>query len=216
MARADREAIRRALKVYFITGSNNCFKNPLEVVKEAIEGGITIFQFREKGKGALIGEEKVNLAIEIQRLCQLAGIPFIVNDDIDLAMELNADGIHVGQDDEPVENIRRKIGDKILGVSVHTLEEAEIATRNGADYLGLGPIFPTKTKEDAKEVRGTTLIQELRVNGFDIPIVGIGGITVENAKTVIKGGADGVAVISAISQAEDITDTTRTLKENVG
>lgn len=215
MPRINEEKLRDALKVYFIVGSNNCVKNPVQVVEEAIEGGITIFQFREKGKDALEGHEKYMLAKELQAICKTKGIPFIVNDDIDLAIELNADGLHIGQEDEPVMNIRKKIGDKILGVSAHSLEEAKIAIKNGADYLGLGPIFPTKTKEDAKEVRGTTLIEELRANGLDIPIVGIGGITIDNARTVMKAGADGVAVITAISQAEKILETTQRLSENV-
>ncbi|MCM2533073.1 thiamine phosphate synthase [Neobacillus pocheonensis] len=215
MPRINEEKLRDALKVYFIVGSNNCVKNPVQVVEEAIEGGITIFQFREKGKDALEGHEKYMLAKELQAICKTKGIPFIVNDDIDLAIELNADGLHIGQEDEPVMNIRKKIGDKILGVSAHSLEEAKIAIKNGADYLGLGPIFPTKTKEDAKEVRGTTLIEELRANGLDIPIVGIGGITIDNARTVMKAGADGVAVITAISQSEKILETTQRLSENV-
>jgi thiamine-phosphate pyrophosphorylase len=215
MGRIDQEKLRAALKVYFIVGSNNCIKNPIQVVEEAIEGGITIFQFREKGKDALKGHEKYQLAKELQTVCKAKGIPFIVNDDIELALELDADGIHIGQEDEPVKNIRKKIGDKILGVSAHSLEEAHIAIENGADYLGLGPIFPTKTKDDAKEVRGTTLIEMLRTNGLTIPIVGIGGITVENARTVVNAGADGVAVISAISHSSKISDTTRELNENV-
>ncbi|MDQ0199629.1 thiamine phosphate synthase [Neobacillus ginsengisoli] len=215
MARIDSKKIRDALKVYFIVGSNNCLKNPLEVVEEAIEGGITIFQFREKGEKALIGQEKYQLAKEIQQVCKTNGILFIVNDDIELAIELDADGIHIGQDDEPIENIREKIGDKILGVSVHSYDEAQLAAACGADYLGLGPIFPTKTKKDAKEVRGTTLIKELRTKGMDIPIVGIGGITVENARSVVDAGADGVAVITAISHAANIKEAAQNLKGNI-
>ena len=215
MARINSEQLREALKVYFIFGSNNCLKDPHEVLKESIEGGITIFQFREKGKGALEGDKKYKLAKELQNICRQQGIPFIVNDDIELALELDADGVHIGQDDDPVEQMRKRIGDKILGVSAHTIEEARIAIESGADYLGVGPVFPTSTKEDAKAVQGTAFIEELRQTGITIPIVGIGGIKVDNAATVVNAGADGVAVITAISHAENIIETTKSLKENV-
>ncbi|WP_374120553.1 thiamine phosphate synthase [Neobacillus sp. PS3-40] len=211
----DAEMLRAALKVYFIFGSTNCLKNPVDVLEEAIAGGITIFQFREKGKGALEGAKKVELAKELQKICREKGIPFIVNDDIELAVEIDADGVHIGQDDEPVENVRKRLGNKILGVSTHSVEEAKAAIACGADYLGLGPVFPTSTKEDAKAVQGTSLIQDLRAKGFDIPVVGIGGITVNNAHSVMKAGADGVAVITAISHAEKITETTKSLRNNV-
>ncbi|MBU8916751.1 thiamine phosphate synthase [Bacillus sp. FJAT-29953] len=209
--------LREALKVYFIMGTANCRKDPIEVLKEAIAGGITFFQFREKGKEALIGEEKYALAKKLQSLCKEHRIPFIVNDDIELAIRLNADGVHIGQEDEPAETVRRQIGDsKILGVSVHTPEEAEGALSAGADYFGIGPVFPTKTKADAKPSRGTALIEELRSQGIAVPIVGIGGITSENAATVVEAGADGVSVITAISLANSPLIAAKALRKSVG
>ncbi len=196
-------------------GSLDCKKDPLEVLREAIRGGITLFQFREKGTGALMDEEKYRFAKEIQEMCEQASIPFIVNDDIELAVSLNADGVHIGQEDEAVEIVRKKIGDKILGVSVYSLEEAVKAIEEGADYLGLGPVFYTSTKKDAKEVQGTSLIKSLRENGIQIPIVGIGGITSENAGSVIKAGVDGVSVITAISLADSVIDSTQKLRSAV-
>jgi thiamine-phosphate pyrophosphorylase len=209
------ESLRDSLKVYFIMGSTNCKENPAQVLREAIEGGITLFQFREKGTGALTGDKKVELAKELQQICREHQLPFIVNDDIDLAIALNADGIHIGQEDEPVEDVRKKICGKIIGVSVHSYEEAMVAAAGGADYFGIGPVFPTKTKEDAKPSNGTKLIEELRERGFSIPIVGIGGITAENAGTVIQAGADGVSVITAISQAPSVTETAKALRKSV-
>lgn len=215
MARINSQQLRESLKVYFISGSINCLKNPVEVLDDAIRGGITIYQFREKGTGALEGAQKYDLAKELQALCRKNGVPFIVNDDIELALELDADGVHIGQEDEPVEEVRRKIGDKILGVSAHSIAEVEHAMNNGADYLGIGPIFPTTTKEDAKAAAGTKLMEELRQKGYTIPVVGIGGIKVENARSVIQAGADGVSVITAISLAENIIETTAKLKKEV-
>lgn len=212
MARIDREYLRNALKVYFIFGSNNCLKNPAEVLEEAIDGGVTIFQFREKGKDAFKGTEKVMFAKKLQTICRANKIPFIVNDDIELALQLNADGVHIGQEDEPVSEVRKKIGDKILGVSAHSLAEVQLAIENGADYLGLGPIYPTDTKEDAKAVQGTSLLEMVRDTGIDIPIVGIGGINADNADEVVKAGADGVAVITAISHSSNPADAAGKLK----
>jgi thiamine-phosphate pyrophosphorylase len=215
VARINSQQLRESLKVYFISGSINCLKNPVEVLHDAIKGGITIYQFREKGTGALEGAQKYDLAKELQALCRKNGVPFLVNDDIELALELDADGVHIGQEDEPVEEVRKKIGDKILGVSAHSIAEVEHAMNNGADYLGIGPIFPTTTKEDAKAAAGTKLLEELRQKGYNIPIVGIGGIKVENARSVIQAGADGVSVITAISLAENIIETTAKLKREV-
>lgn len=211
----SREELRERLKVYFIMGSPNCKKEPTEVLKEAIEGDITLFQFREKGDGALVGLEKFELAKKLQAICQESNIPFIVNDDIDLALEMNADGVHIGQEDEPVEIVRKKVGNKILGVSVHNYDEAMRAIQGGADYFGLGPIYQTKTKADAKAVQGIKFITELRKKAIDIPLVGIGGITQENAQRVIEAGADGVSIITAITHADSIKEAARELKTSV-
>jgi thiamine-phosphate pyrophosphorylase len=215
VARIKNERMKELLKVYFIMGSINCQKEPLGVMKEAIEGGITLFQYREKGRGALAGEEYYKLAKQLQSLCKNHNIPFIVNDDVELALAIDADGVHIGQDDEAVETVRKKIGDKILGVSAHTIEEARFAIEKGADYLGIGPIFPTSSKEDAKAVQGTVLIESLRKLGIDIPIVGIGGINASNASSVVEAGADGVSVISAISLASSPYENTKQLAEAV-
>lgn len=208
--------LREALSVYFIMGSPNCTKEPTDVLREAISGGITLFQFREKGEGALTGSEKNRLAKELQSICKELQIPFIINDDIDLALEIGADGVHIGQEDEPVKHVRERIGNRILGVSVHTLEEAETAIRDGADYFGIGPIFPTETKKDAKPSQGTKLIELLRSQGISTPMVGIGGITIENARSVVEAGADGVSVITAISQAHSPYQAAKALKNSVG
>ncbi|MDP4099305.1 thiamine phosphate synthase [Paenibacillus sp. P96] len=203
--RPEPDTVRRQLAVYFIMGSINCpDRSPVAVLREAIAGGVTLFQFREKGAGALTGQAAYELARELQAVCREGGVPFIVNDDVDMAAALGADGIHVGQEDAPADSLRDRLGYKaIVGVSAHTLEEAGRAIRDGADYLGIGPVYPTRSKHDARTVQGTRLIQELRGLGIDIPLVGIGGITPGNAPPVLAAGADGVSVISAISGAED-------------
>lgn len=210
MKRIDSNQLRDFLKVYFIMGSVNCLKSPAKLLKEAVAGGITMFQFREKGTGALTAQARYNLGRRLQKICRANGVPFIVNDDIDLAIALDADGIHVGQDDTPALAIRQLLGDdKIVGVSAHSLAEAHQAIADGADYLGIGPIYPTSSKEDARAVRGTSVIEEIRKSGITIPLVGIGGITVHNAAPVLAAGADGISVISAIAGAEDIALATR-------
>ncbi|USB33083.1 thiamine phosphate synthase [Paenibacillus sp. YPG26] len=209
-SRISSAALRSLLKVYFIMGSVNCRLDPSEVLTEALTGGITLFQFREKGNGALTGRGKLELARSLMQLCRAHGVPFIVNDDLELAIALDADGIHVGQDDAPAGMIRRRLGaGKIIGVSAHNLQEAQQAIQDGADYLGVGPVYPTNSKADAQPVRGTQLIEELRMRGIDIPLVGIGGITLSNAAPVIAAGADGISLISAIAQADQISDTAR-------
>jgi thiamine-phosphate pyrophosphorylase len=216
MTICNSDSLRESLKVYFIMGSPNCKDNPSTVLKEAIEGGITLFQFREKGTGALTGAEKVSLAKELQQICRENQIPFIVNDDIGMAIALDADGVHIGQEDEPIGEVRKKVGtNKIIGVSVHSYDEAITALEGGADYFGIGPVFPTKTKEDAKPSNGTKLIEELRERGLTIPIVGIGGINAENAGSVVKAGADGVSVITAISHAPSVKEAAKALRKSV-
>ncbi|HWO94828.1 MAG TPA: thiamine phosphate synthase [Bacillus sp. (in: firmicutes)] len=204
--------LREQLALYFVMGSTNCTSSPQAVVEEAIKGGTTIFQFREKGNGSLEGKERKELAQALQRICKKYSIPFIVNDDVDLAIEIEADGVHIGQEDERIEQVKEKIGNKILGVSVHNVEEAKQAVILGADYLGVGPIFHTTTKEDIREVSGPSIIEMIRSAGITLPLVGIGGIDAQNAYQVVASGADGIAVISAISLQDDPQQSARKLK----
>ncbi|MCM3124624.1 MULTISPECIES: thiamine phosphate synthase [unclassified Mesobacillus] len=213
MSRICPEKMRSLLKIYFIAGSTNCLQDPVTVLEAAIRGGITIFQYREKGEGSLCDLEKQKLGKRLRKICKENDIPFIVNDDIELALELDADGVHIGQEDEDAAQVRRKIGDRILGVSVHNLEEAEKAKQAGADYFGVGPVFPTATKTDTRAVQGTAMIEELK--DFGVPIVGIGGINADNAKLVMTAGADGVSVITAISQAEDVKEAAARLRDKI-
>lgn len=191
--------------VYFIMGTDNAReRQPLEVLKEALRGGIDYFQLREKGPTALTGSALIEFAVACQQLCREYGVPFIVNDDVELAWEISADGVHVGQEDQSALHVRRIIGpDKILGVSVHSLEEAAIAVENGADYVGMGPVFGTLTKPDAKKPAGVAGIELVKSKFPELPVVGIGGITPLNAELVWSAGADGIAVISAIAHAEN-------------
>ncbi|MFF3102709.1 thiamine phosphate synthase [Viridibacillus arvi] len=204
---------REQLQLYFIMGSQNVEEHdPLVVLEEALRGGITLFQFREKGENALTGEDKLNFAKACQALCKKYHIPFIVNDDVNLAIALDADGVHVGQDDANANAVREKIGlNKILGISTHSLTEVTAAINAGADYVGIGPVFATTSKPDANYPAGTTLIEQTAVTYPSLPIVGIGGITIDNCQTVIKAGADGVSLISAIATHEEPFVATRQL-----
>ncbi|MEC1720938.1 thiamine phosphate synthase [Schinkia azotoformans] len=213
--RYSEEELRKKLQLYFVMGSNNCLKDPEIVLQEAIEGGITFFQFREKGTHAKKGSEKIKLAKKLQAICKQNGIPFIVNDDLELALEIDADGIHIGQEDEDPLKVRKMIGDKLLGISVHNLNEANQALAQGANYLGVGPMYETTTKKDIREVKGPEVIVELRENNLTVPIVGIGGIQKGLIKPVIEAGADGVAVISAISNSENPREAVKDLLEEM-
>lgn len=207
--------MRECLRMYLVMGSVNCLAEPDQVLTEALAGGVTMFQFREKGEGALCGEQMMALASKLQEHCRQAGVPFIVNDDVELALVLDADGVHIGQDDESADSVRERIGNRILGVSAHTVEEARLAILHGADYLGVGPIYPTTSKDDAKEVQGPAIVRKMRDAGIELPIVGIGGITGARTEEVIHAGADGVAVISAITQAERVRVAVERIREKV-
>jgi thiamine-phosphate pyrophosphorylase len=206
---------RDQLSLYLVMGTANCLKSPEIVLEEAIRGGVTIFQFREKGKDCLQGEARYELAKNLQVICKRNMIPFIINDDVELAMRLDADGVHIGQEDGNIAEIRRVIGHKILGISTHHLEEARNAVKLGADYIGVGPMFMTKTKEDIQEVRGPIVIEEIRKFGIKLPLVGIGGITEQNLGEVMNAGADGVAVISSITRHEYPIEIAKTLSNQI-
>ena len=201
----DAEAVQRAMQVYLVMGSVNTTQDPVEVLRQAIAGGITLFQFREKGTGALIGEARMTLAMRLREVCSQHEVPFIVNDDVELAVAVEADGVHVGQDDADAALVRARIGaGRMLGVSAHAVGEARRAVQAGADYLGVGPMYPTRSKADAHAVLGPAGVAELRAAGIAVPIVGIGGITPDTTAAVMAAGADGVAVISAIAGAADV------------
>ncbi|MFL0372276.1 MULTISPECIES: thiamine phosphate synthase [Paenibacillus] len=201
----DVEAVRRAMQVYLVMGSVNTTQDPVEVLRQAIAGGITLFQFREKGTGALVGKASITLAMRLREVCSQHGVPFIVNDDVELAVAVEADGVHVGQEDADAALVRARIGDgRMLGVSAHSVDEARRAVQAGADYLGVGPMYPTRSKADAHAVLGPAGVAELRAADIAVPIVGIGGITPDTTAAVMAAGADGVAVISAIAGAADV------------
>nr|WP_106495219.1 thiamine phosphate synthase [Lentibacillus sp. Marseille-P4043] len=192
------------LRKYLIMGSQNCEHDPVEILQSAISAGITAFQFREKGEGALKGNEKLRLGHKLREVCTQYHIPFIVNDDIELVYSLEADGIHVGQEDKSVEELRRLFPHKIIGLSVSNLHEVSTSPIQMVDYIGAGPVFNTTSKPDAKFAVGLEWITTLRERFLDLPICGIGGITTQNSASVIEAGANGVAVISAITKAKNI------------
>ncbi|WP_163538908.1 thiamine phosphate synthase [Gracilibacillus sp. YIM 98692] len=196
--------IESLLRVYFIMGSNNTDQDPLYVLEEALKGGITLFQFREKGAGALTGDEKKQLAIQMKELCHDYNVPFLVNDDVELALAVNADGVHVGQDDENIRSVRQKCPPSwYIGVSATNEQEAKQAVEDGADYIGVGPIYSTNTKEDAKVPIGDAGLQHICSITGDTPVVAIGGIRLGHVIHLSNQGASGVSVISAISQSNN-------------
>ena len=171
----------------------------VDVVKESLDGGVTMIQLREKSldEGKFLEEAK-----ELQALCRERHVPFIVNDNVDIAKAMDADGVHVGQDDMAALDVRAKLGpDKLIGVSAHTVEEALLAEKQGADYLGVGAVFPTSSKSDVGEMSYETL--KAICKAVSIPVVAIGGISGENVGKLAGSGICGVAVVSAIYAKED-------------
>ncbi len=181
----------------------------VEQVEAALKGGITFLQLREK---SLDYDEFLQEAIELKRLSGLYRVPFVINDNVEIALACDADGIHVGQEDMPVEKVRESIGpDKILGVSAQNVEQAIAAEEAGADYLGIGSVFPTSTKGDAIPMTVETVREICR--SVSIPIVAIGGINKTNILELSGSGVDGVAVVSAIFAQSDITGATKELRK---
>jgi thiamine-phosphate pyrophosphorylase len=185
-------------------------RSHLQVAEAAIRGGADVLQLRDKEAS---GGRLYRVALQLRELTRDAKVPFIVNDRLDIALAADADGVHVGQADLPASVVRRILGPgKILGVSVDTVEEAVLAEKDGADYLGVGPVFEARgTKPDTGEPLGIECIARIRRH-CRLPIVAIGGINAENARKVREAGADGAAVISAIVAADDIAQAARRLK----
>lgn len=179
-----------------------------EQVESALKGGATFVQLREKNL-----EEELFLkeAEEIKELCQKYKVPFVINDNVDIAIKMDADGVHVGQSDMEAKDVRAKLGEnKIIGVSAQTVEQALLAEKQGADYLGVGAVFKTGSKYDAEDVSHDTL--KKICEAVNIPVIAIGGISRENVALLSGSGICGIAVISAIFGQEDIEAAARGLK----
>ena len=178
-------------------------------VEKALEGGATFVQLREKH---LDHETFLKEAKELKELCAKYQVPFVLDDDVELALEVGADGVHVGQSDMEAGDVRKKLGpDKIIGVSAQTVEQAILAEKRGADYLGVGAVFPTSSKDDAEDVPFETL--KAICEAVSIPVIAIGGITQGNVHELAKSGICGIAVISAIYAKEDIRKASEDLKK---
>ncbi|WP_282195172.1 thiamine phosphate synthase [Thomasclavelia cocleata] len=190
------------LKLYLVTDRKWLNGHKLtDDLEKAILGGVTIIQLREKN---LSNEEFISIAKDVKKVCQKYHIPLIINDNLEVALAINSDGIHIGQNDIPASIVRKQIGpDKILGVSVHNLKEAFQAKIDGADYVGVGAIFSTETKNDATNVTLDSL--KKICDNIDLPVVAIGGINLDNISKLKDINIAGIAVVSAIMKANDIT-----------
>lgn len=201
---------KEAMRLYIVTDRTWLGENSLaEQVEKTIQAGATFVQLREKH---LTFDEFVKASREVKAVTDKYKIPFVINDNVEVAMSVNADGIHVGQSDLEAKNVRELIGEnKILGVSAHTVEQALKAQENGADYIGVGAVFSTTTKDDADNV-SSDMLKEI-CSAVSIPVVAIGGISKNNIMELSGSGVDGVAVISAIFAQADIESATRELLE---
>jgi thiamine-phosphate pyrophosphorylase len=193
---------------YFITGSDLSRHGDLSDVRAAVGAGVSVVQYRDKDADSAAMYRKAHA---LKRLCK--GAMFLVNDRIDIALAVNADGVHLGQHDFPLAVARKLLGKKkVIGVSVSTVSQAARAVREGADYLGVGPIYATSTKTDAHRPVGVDLIRKIKAR-FDLPVVVIGGISVDNAPQVIAAGADALCAISAVVTKRDVASSIRAFRD---
>ena len=195
------------LSLYLVTDKSDDVEKFLNTIEEAIKGGVTVVQIREKTAETL---DFYNLALKVKEITTKYNVPLIINDRVDVALAIDAEGVHVGQSDMPCDVTRKLIGeDKILGVSAATIDEAKKAEKDGADYIGTGAVFPTATKDDAPSITK----QDLKdvVDSINIPVVAIGGITLENASQLKDTGIAGLSVVSAIMSAENPKKASQTL-----
>ena len=208
----NKSELIKALAVYAVTDRYWLKDETLaQVVEKAILGGTTFVQLREKNA---TDEEFLQLALDVQKVCKKYNVPFVINDNVELAAKIGADGVHVGQSDMNALDVRALVGsDKILGVSAQTVEQAVLAEKQGADYLGVGAVFRTSMKDDADYVPYETL--KAICDAVTIPVVAIGGITANNMHELKGSGICGVSVISSIFGKEDITAAAAELKKKV-
>lgn len=198
------------LLLYAITDRGSLDKKVFfEKIEEALQGGVTILQLREK---ELDEDSFTDEAIEVKAICRKYGVPLIINDNVNVALKSGADGVHVGIEDMPIDEIRRKAPDSfIIGATCKTVEQAQSAERLGADYMGVGAVFPSPTKKNAVRITREQL-KEI-CSSVSIPAVAIGGITLENVGELQGGGMSGIAVVSAVFSADDIQKAASLLKE---
>jgi thiamine-phosphate pyrophosphorylase len=201
------------LKVYLCTDRLLAKGRPISAaVEAALKGGATMIQVREKEAST---REFYDIALEVQRLTRRYQVPLVVNDRLDIALAIHADGLHIGQDDLPLAEARRIAGSSMfIGVSASTVEEARAAEAGGADYLGVGAVYPTGSKADAGAAIGLDQLARVAAS-VKIPVVGIGGVNAANAPLVLERGAAGVSVISAILSQPDIEEAARVLRKAV-
>ena len=187
------------LSLYLVTDKSDDVEKFLKTIEEAIKGGVSVVQIREKTADTL---DFYNLALKVKKITEKHDVPLIINDRVDVALAVDAEGVHVGQSDMPCAVTRALVGpDKIVGVSAATIEEARKAESDGADYIGAGAVFPTATKDDAPKITKKDL-KEI-VESISIPVVAIGGITLNNAHELIDTGIAGLSVVSAIMSSEN-------------
>ena len=201
---------KKSLRLYAVTDRSWLHGETLyEQVEKALKGGATFIQLREK---ELDEEHFMEEAVALKELCHKYHVPFVINDNVRIAKDMDADGVHVGQSDMEADDVRKILGeDKILGVSAQTVEQAVLAEKNGADYLGVGAVFHTGTKKDANSISHETVKQICEA--VNIPVIAIGGISRENVMELQGTGICGIAVVSAIFAAKNITEATKELKE---
>ncbi|MFH0728660.1 MAG: thiamine phosphate synthase [Pseudomonadota bacterium] len=188
-------------------------KSNIEVVREMIRGGVSVIQYREKYAHKPI-REIYEECLEIREMTRKEGVMFIVNDFVDIALLVDADGVHVGQDDLPVAAVRKLVGNKLIGLSTHSPEQARAALAAGADYIGVGPIFETHTKDDVCAPVGLDYL-EYAAKNVPIPFVAIGGIKEHNMDEVCRRGARCVCMVTEIVGAADIAATVRKLRDKI-
>ena len=187
------------LSLYLVTDKSDDVEKFLKTIEDGIKGGVSVVQIREKTADTL---DFYNLALKVKEITTKYDVPLIINDRVDVALAIDAEGVHVGQSDMPCDVTRKLVGpDKIVGVSAATIDEAKKAEKDGADYIGSGAVFPTETKDDAPKITKKDL-KEI-VNSINIPVVAIGGITLENAHELSDTGIAGLSVVSAIMSSDN-------------
>lgn len=198
------------LRCYLVGGSQDTNHDPqqlLQAVKQALQAGITMYQYREKGSSNLSPQARLTLGQQLEQLCHHYDVPFIIDDDVALAQRLGADGVHVGQDDEKIQQVIAQVGSQMMiGYSCSTEAEVQQANHLGIDYVGSGPVYPTMSKADADPVIGVDGLKRLVATSWH-PVVAIGGIAEDNLKHVATSHCSGIATISMILQSRDIGAT---------